>query len=173
MSNISEDKKLELTIEVWKKVVEVQEHFNTIEMQIRNLAVTVLTTTIGAATFFYKESQSTVTQNITSSCIQSIQLFGLTFSSADLMIFAGLIAWIAFYFMDRWWYHRLLKGAVDHAKLIEDQLKVDIPNIALSNKITSVSPLVFWILRINSNTKIDIFYGSVVIILIMIMAFVF
>ena len=47
---------LKMAIEVWKTVVEVQQHFNTIEMQIRNIAITVLTATIGAAVLTANQS---------------------------------------------------------------------------------------------------------------------
>ena len=37
-----------LQVEAWKTTVQVQEHFNEIEMKIRALAITVLTAGIGA-----------------------------------------------------------------------------------------------------------------------------
>lgn len=56
MSTETEPVKMDFVIEAWKKTIDVQQHFNTIEMQIRNIAVTVLTATIGAsadyATYF-------------------------------------------------------------------------------------------------------------------------
>jgi hypothetical protein len=36
-------------IDIWKKVVDVQQHFNDLEMRIRNFAITILGALFGAA----------------------------------------------------------------------------------------------------------------------------
>ncbi len=177
---ISNDK-ARFALEVWKTAIEVQKHFNTIEMQIRNIAVTVLTATIGAAALVYNQAQETAAEaaRVGASVppINSIKVFGLSLSSADMIIVGGLVAWLAFYFMDRWWYHRLLQGAVSHAQYVENELKKDIPYadlLGLSNAIREASPIrPRGRVKIRSNTKIDIFYGAVLVVLIAMVALVF
>ena len=117
MENPTDENQVRFMIDAWKTTVETQMHFNTIEMQIRGLAVTVLTTALGAAVLMHNQTPQ-----------------------ADWMVFAGLVSWLAFYLMDRWWYHRLLKGAVSNAEVIEQRLK-DIPGFALSTKIGEASPV--------------------------------
>lgn len=176
------DEKINFALEAWKTTIQVQQHFNTIEMQIRNIAVTVLTATIGAAALVYNQSQQAIidagisNSNIPS--IKSITFLTVSLSPADMVIIGGMIAWFAFYVMDRWWYHRLLQGAVTHAQFIENSLKDDdIPYaklLSLSNTIRLASPFrLFGIFNIRSDRKIDIFYGAVLILLLLIVCQVF
>jgi len=178
MADDNKNNQVRLALDIWKTTIEVQQHFNTIEMQIRNFAVTVLTAALGAAALAYNQAQEAAAKAIaagaSSASYNSIVLFGLMFSPADMIVVAGLVAWAAFYFMDRWWYHRLLQGAVKHAQFIESQLKAELPAIALSNSIREASPFkVFGIWEIRSDRKIDIFYGTVVVILVIMIAAVF
>lgn len=150
------EKDIDRAIDIWKKAIDVQQHFNSIEMQIRNFAVTVLAGIIAAAGLALREPEDVV-------------IFGYTISSASAILGAAVIVWLAFYFMDRWWYHRLLQGAVSHAQEIENQLKEVFPVISLSNAIRKTSPFYLfgvkrW--RVGSDQKIDLFYFLIVIFLI-------
>jgi hypothetical protein len=71
---------------------------------------------------------------------------------------AGLVAWPSFYFMDRFWYHLLLKGAVNHTVHIENSIKNRLPSIALSTAIGEASPILIRGNQIRSSTKINYFY---------------
>ena len=86
-----------LQIEMWKSVVEVQKHFNDIELRIRGLALTVLTFALGASAAAIKER--TV-----------VRIFGCDLQLASLVLVFGLAVWACFYFVDQIWYHRLLIG---------------------------------------------------------------
>lgn len=46
-----------------------------------------------------------------------------------------MIIWLAFFLMDRYWYHELLKGSVHHGQKIEDMLKKAHPEIMLAHSI--------------------------------------
>lgn len=46
-------------IEIWKKVVDVQQHFNDLEMRIRNFALTTAGVLILAVGFTYQHSLQT------------------------------------------------------------------------------------------------------------------
>ncbi len=76
-------------IEVWKAIVEVQQHFNEIEMKIRGLFVTVIVA-VGAAQGFLLEKH-----------------LSLTFGSVKILYavflpLLGILAAYLFYFMDRY-----------------------------------------------------------------------
>jgi len=168
---------LKMAIEVWKTVVEVQQHFNTIEMQIRNIAITVLTATIGAAVLTANQSLNALvaagSKGASLPALPSLIILGKSFSAASLIIGAGLIAWWAFYFMDRWWYHQLLRGAVDSARFIEDKFKDSFPYLNLSSFIKQASPNRFRGIELHSSNKIDLFYLIVTVLLLILMLFVF
>jgi hypothetical protein len=145
---------IEHTMEAWKTTIEVQQHFNTLEMQIRNFAVTVLTAVLGAAAISMGQEK-----------YASVSLGGFVVPLASILFLAGLVAWVSFYLMDRFWYHRLLDGAVEHAKGIENDLKDQLPGILLSTTIGKASALKLrgpdGVWEIHSNGKIDLFYGIV------------
>jgi hypothetical protein len=148
------DEEINRGLEAWKVTVEVQQHFNDIEMKIRNYALTLLLAVAAAAGVALRENRP-----------------GL----AIWILVAGLVAWAAFYFMDEWWYHRLLIGAVKHGLELEDELRHSIPGIGLSNSIKNASAIHVgfgkeesggkrWTFDISSTWKIRIFYGVIAII---------
>ena len=173
--------RLKFALEAWKTAVDTQKHFNTIEMQIRSIAITVLTTAIGAAALTYSQAQETVREAIKAGApvpaTGVITLFGLELPASAVIILAGLFAWVAFYFMDRWWYHRLLQGAAAHAEHIEEQMEREASVgdlLSLSKQIRAASAFkLFGLVTIRTNQKIDLFYGAILVILIVIMVFAF
>lgn len=133
-------------IEIWKKSVDVQQHFNDLEMRIRNFGLTVLGVLIAAVGFSYQNKLETTVN-------------GYTFPAGLGFIAAAGIAWFMFYIMDRYWYHVLLKGAVDHASKIEAELKNEVPDISLGQTISEVSGRVRILgFKMNSNRRLSIFY---------------
>jgi hypothetical protein len=171
--------KAAFALEVWKKTIDVQQHFNTIEMQIRNFAITVLTATIGAAGVVFNQLQQSIREAATGGqplpSTDTILLFGAGFSASDMIIFAGALAWVSFYFMDLWWYHRLLQGAVTHAQHIENEIKVtqygDI--MTLSNAIRNASHFKVLGINMGSNRRINIFYGVGLLFQLLLIIFAF
>jgi hypothetical protein len=142
---------LDYEFKAWEKTIDVQQHFNNIEMQIRNIAITVLAGVIGAAGVVLKDSAF----------------------SAAVIIFAGLIAWVAFFLMDRFWYHNLLYGSVKHAQEIEVRLQEKIPGIKLSTSIGNASPIHVFSKEIHTNSKMIIFYALIAFVMVLlIVAFV-
>src|SRR3546814_2906700 len=53
-------------IEIWKTIIDVQKHFNELEMRIRNVAVTVLAAFLAAAGFTMKERSEEHTSELQS-----------------------------------------------------------------------------------------------------------
>lgn len=104
-------------IEVWKKTVDVQQHFNEIEMKIRNFAIIVFAGIFGAfgMVFRFLQNKNVGDHNATllSSGVNLIALFLLAF---------GFIAALLFWFVDKHWYHRLLIGAVKEGINLEKKI---------------------------------------------------
>lgn len=164
---------LTVLVEIWKKTVDVQQHFNTIEMQIRSLAVTVLTGTIAVAAA--TASKYSMDSSVGSDQTLGLYLWRVHFTPADVMVVGGLLAWGSFYCMDRWWYHRLLKAAVERGEALEKSLaEIDGVGMAgLTSHISSKSPIRFKGISIHSQHKIDIFYSVVAAALLFLIAYVF
>jgi hypothetical protein len=136
---------------MWKTSVEVQQHFNDIEWRIRGLALTVATFALGAAGLAVKDRTE----------VGEVSL-------GAIITFVGLLLWYAFYFVDRAWYHPLLKGAVTGGSKIEDAIKASLPEAGLTRAITASStfdpPKWVKVLRRNnepmqSDDKLAWFYG--------------
>ena len=151
-----------IVLEMWKKTVEVQQHFNDLELRIRNFALIVVGALLALGGYAVRE---TVT----------LSVLGLNLSAAGLIIWSALIPLAAFYFMDRWWYHRLLKGAVAAGIPLEAALKEKGYPIALGEEISKASPFEwriwgrkgqeddcpFWKFpkrNMHSESKMDFFY---------------
>lgn len=171
--------KADFALEIWKKTIEVQEHFNTIEMQIRNFAITVMTATVGAAGLIYNQSQENFREAIKAGqpapSLNTITILGLNLTSADMVVVAGMLGWLAFYVMDRWWYHKFLYGAVKHAESIENQIKgsqfEDL--MSLTGTISTASHFKFLGFNIESSTRINLFYGVGFMLQLLLILFVF
>jgi len=147
-----------LQIEIWKKAVDVQQHFNDIEMRIRNFAITLAVGVVGALAITLKEHLV-------------LELFGGSISAGVLVLLVGVFGIGAFWFMDRLWYHRLLVGAVKHAASIETHLITTgvIPRLSpekaplgLTQTIGEESPFTVFGKKIHSKTKLDFFYGFLI-----------
>lgn len=142
----SEADEIKNAIDVWKKVIDVQQHFNDLEMRIRNFAISIVGVLIAAVGFTYQQGLETT-------------LWGLKFGSGLGLVLAAIIVWWGFYLMDRWWYHVLLKGAVTHAAKIEDAYKDRVPGIDLGKTISETSSKVeVFGIRMNSDARLRNFY---------------
>ncbi|KAB1108349.1 HAD hydrolase-like protein [Neorhizobium galegae] len=143
------DSELEIknALEVWKKTVDVQQHFNDLEMRIRNFAITVVGALIAAVGYTYQQG------------LQA-NILGHQFAAGLGFIVAALFAWFAFFLIDYYWYHVFLRGAVKHAGKIEKAFKDRIPSIDLGSTISSESQAVkiFGLVPTNSEMRLKMFY---------------
>lgn len=146
-------------VEFWKQTIQVQQHFNDIEWRIRGLALTALTVTIGAAAVAAGRGE---------------RLGPLSLGSVVLAVGLGL--WYAFYFVDKHWYHPLLKAAVRAGEDLETIIEAYLPGARLTKEISAGSPYtpkpLFGKIRIrkspmHSPDKLNWFYrtGAVALIL--------
>lgn len=111
-------------ISLWKASIEVQQHFNDIEWRIRGLALTVATFSLGAAGVAARDGTT---------------IGPISLGSAVLVL--GLLLWYAFYFVDRFWYHPLLKGAVKEGSEFEEAIRAHLPEAHMTAGITASSRL--------------------------------
>jgi hypothetical protein len=150
-------------VEVWKKTVDVQQHFNDIELRIRNFAVTLLAAVIGVASLGIKEKLH-------------VSVLGFNMPLATVIFIMAIFPWLSFYFMDRCWYHRLLLGAVAQGSLIEKRWSRELPELSLTDSIGNHSPFkLFGTITlfgltlegrpVRSSERIDLFYLAGVVVL--------
>jgi hypothetical protein len=147
-------------IEIWKKIVDVQQHFNDLELRIRNFALVVTGAFLGLGGYAIKDAGL-------------IQLFGLSVSIAGVVVFSAIFPLFAFYFMDRLWYHRLLDGAVAAGVEAETELKALGYKVDLGTKISIASPFRMWFFgnrNVRSKNKMDLFYGILLTSLLLVSA---
>jgi hypothetical protein len=124
---VSDANHLKDAVEVWKKTVDVQQHFNDLQLRIRNLAITVVAAIVSA-------SGLTLVQKL------HITFLGADFPVAVFLQATALASWGAFFVMDRYWYYRLLLAAVGHGVSIEKSIKKSLPEIGLATHISIEIP---------------------------------
>jgi hypothetical protein len=144
-------------IEIWKKIVDVQQHFNDLELRVRNFALIVTGAFLGLGGYAIKDAGM-------------INAFGVAVSVAGLVVFSAIVPLFAFYFMDRLWYHRLLDGSVSAGIEAESALKELGYKVDLGSKISEGSPFTLWLTKqkIHSKTKMDMFYLMLVAALLIV-----
>ena len=165
-----QDEQRKQIIEIWKIVVEVQRHFNDISMRIRSMFVTIVLALFASIGFLLDKKLNL-----------EIWIFNIQF--ATLLPLFGIVGALLFYFIDRYWYHRLLVGSVKHAIGIETKYKNEIPELSLTEAIGAESPytprgVVRWLAnvlvyhdkyretgKLHSDGKIEFFYKSVILAL--------
>jgi len=113
-------------IEAWNTTVQVQKHFNELQLKQRNFAITLFVAISGAAGYAFKEHIMIV-------------LFDMKFAASALITMSGLVLLIALYTMD-YGYHRLLIAAVKHGMMIENLYKDSNPELGLATCIKDGSP---------------------------------
>lgn len=136
---------LALQVEIWKKTVEVQQHFNEIGLKIRQLAITFLAAVGGAVGFSLDRKIE-------------IPLWETKISLAAILLGIAFIIWCIFWMMDRLWYHRLLYGAVRHGLRVEKVLTTEGLEASLTDAIGKESPIFIGNRKIRSPNKIDLLY---------------
>ena len=166
------DERRKEVVDIWKTIVSVQQHFNDIEMRIRSIFVTILLALFASIGFLLDKRLF-------------LQFWIIKVQFATLVPLFGILGTCLFYFMDRHWYHRLLLGSVLHGISIEKKYSKEIPELSLSEEIGRLSPFsptgIIWLIakivvreqrfketgRIHSDGKIELFYKSVMVFLLL------
>ena len=140
---------------MWKQTIDVQKHFNDIELRIRGLALTVLTFVLGGASLAIRDGNT-------------ISLNDFNLQLGALILIFGVLLWLTFYFVDQIWYHRLLMGAVIHGEELEKELRKVLPVAGLTHQISKSSPYmlkvslgnhVLWQYELHSKGKLSFSIG--------------
>ena len=139
---------LKIKLEAWEKVVDVQMHFNDLCLKIRSFAISILGVLLGSSAIAYRYAGF-------------LEIGCFKFHTSAVFIGISIIVWFSFYFIDRFWYHELLRGSVHHGRAMEEDLKKHIPTISLTNSIRDASHSS---LKMNAATKLNIFYLSIALV---------
>lgn len=141
-------------IEIWKKIIDVQQHFNDLELRIRNFALIVTGAFLGLGGYAIKDGGTII-------------VYGWVVSISGIVVLSAIVPLLAFYFMDRLWYHRLLDGSVQAGIEAETALKALGYKVDLGSQISAKSPFALWLVGtpIHSRTKMDIFYSMLILAL--------
>jgi hypothetical protein len=135
-------------------------------MTVRNIFATIVVALIAGIGYSIKE--------------KIVISFGIPF--APVLSCAAIFIAALFYFVDRYWYHRLLVGSVKEAMRLEEEIsKISDIEIRLSRQISEESPVVlpkpvevfasYFITeerfveskKLHSDGKIEFFYKSIMI----------
>jgi hypothetical protein len=143
--NASDAAERSFAVEVWKQTVAVQMHFNDICMKIRNFAITLLAGVVGLTAYSAKDAVS-------------IHVFSREVPIGALICFGGLIGWVAFWAMDRHWYHVFLVAAGKHASNIEGRWRSAYPELQLSSQIGEDSRRMVGTWVFHSGRRLSVFY---------------
>jgi len=115
---------LENRIEVWKKAIETQIHFNDLLMKMRMTVVSIVLAVFGTAVVSLRD------------LTLSITFWGLNIHISILIIGLGLIFLIGQYFIDRYYYMQLLIGAVQYTERLDKEEKIFGLTTAISDRIS-------------------------------------
>ncbi|MEO9623534.1 MAG: hypothetical protein ABJF09_01465 [Qipengyuania citrea] len=115
-------------ISIWTKTVQTQEHFNEIGMKVRTMYATVLAGIISLYGIFVENASD-------------IRISKITIDAIVPICIAVIVASTLLYFVDRYWYHRLLMGAVKQGSFIEERWKDYLPEMGMGSQISSESPV--------------------------------
>lgn len=113
-------------VEYWKQTTLVQQHFNDISMKVRNFAIVIFSGFLtGVALSIHKGI--------------FVDFFGLKLSAGIIFSVAGAFVTQLIHFMDTYWYHVFLKGAVGTSMKVEKEINEILGISQLADGITSQS----------------------------------
>ncbi|SME94991.1 hypothetical protein [Pseudogulbenkiania subflava] len=150
--NKKKEANAEQELKIWEKTIEVQMHFNELQMKIRNFSILVVSALVGASGVALKEHIQV-----------DVVVLGLHvyISLASMLLAVSAVMWLAFFFMDHFWYYPLLVGAVNHGLNIEKALVGRLPEIGLTKAIGDASPGALFGITLRSRQKSFVFYGAI------------
>lgn len=93
----------EAILVVWSKAIDLQMHFNLMCMHIRRTAIGTLGALLGAGALAFRFGGY-------------VHIGERSVSVALVFVMVALLVWLAFYVMDRFWYHELLRATVRYAE---------------------------------------------------------
>jgi hypothetical protein len=117
-----------LLIEIWKQAVDTQKHFNDMCVKSRQLGLTFVAASLGAALYLFIRAPGTIGEGVNASTITSNYAFALNICGHSIIlhvsltvILAALAAVYAVKKLDLGVYHQMLRGAVYFGEDIEEK----------------------------------------------------
>jgi hypothetical protein len=132
---------------VWSKAVDLQMHFNEMCMNLRRTAIGTLGALLAAGAIAFRFGGL-------------VHVYDRNVSVALVFVLVAFVVWMAFYVMDRFWYHELLRASVAYAEELANpanELSLGFP-LDMSAKIRAANHSS---LRMTGKAKINLFYLSV------------
>jgi hypothetical protein len=128
-SALRTDEEKKLIFAAYAKGVDTQMHFNEMVMKVRNFAITFIIAVFGAAAY---SMQTPV----------HVAFLSRDVHISALIVLFGLLGWFSLYILDPWYYHRLLRGAVEfgndmHTKYSPEGVLGDV--LGMTRRITTIS----------------------------------
>jgi hypothetical protein len=103
---------MELLLQEWKQVTDMQMHFNDMIIRMRTLAVSVVISVFGAAGLAIGQFQD-----------RFIRIAGEEIHVAAIVVAFGLVLWLTIFTVDYGYYYKLLIGAVRRGWQIDDAFR--------------------------------------------------
>lgn len=112
LTSFTSTERMNLLLEEWKQVSEMQMHFNDMIIRMRTLAVSVVISVFGAAGFAIGQFED-----------RFVPVAGEEVHVAAIVIAFGLILWLTIFAIDYGYYYKLLIGAVRRGWQIDDAFR--------------------------------------------------
>lgn len=158
MQHYNENKSITF-INIWSKCIDIQMHFNSLNLTIKSLAITGFTFFIAGIGYLYKEKVYLEEVNV-------LMWFSLM----------GALIISLFYFIDRHWYHQYLRATSMHIASIEEQqvLDEDLKKALLvSKRISEESKKPLYGIMMSSVARTRLFYFTLFVPFIIISFYAF
>ena len=140
-------------LSLYMSSIDVMKHFNDLQLKVRSMGLTLLTAFLALSSFTIDKDV-----HIVIFC-RDVSVTFLIFTLSTFILFGT-------WFLDKFVYQRLLKGTVSHAYGIEKKYMDRIPELNMSISIGEASKVKFLGVNLDSNKKINIFYGVILSILL-------
>jgi len=125
-NELSKNERTTHLVEYWKQTTLVQQHFNDISMKVRNFAIVIFS---GFLTGVGLSIHSGI----------FVEFFEIRFSAGIIFAVAGMFVTQLIHFMDTYWYHVFLKGAVGTTMKVEAEINQILNIEELASDISSHS----------------------------------
>ena len=154
-----DDKLLQNQIQYWKKIVDVQQHFNDIEMRIRALFLTLMGALLGAVAGFAGFHGADSSSGL-------VKLGEASSVPISFLLAVAFVLVLLFWYMDAGWYHMYLRAAAVAGGEMEKIIGRKMEIASLSDAITMASHEPQLGKKRNSIKRLTLFYGVIAYILL-------
>lgn len=110
MLNKKDIEELKIIIEEWKTIIQTQMHFNEMIMRMRTTSISIFLAIFGAAAYSMQYKIY-------------LKFSNFEFHASVLIMVVGLAMLISVFFIDFFYYNKMLRGAVEKSYEIDDAFK--------------------------------------------------